>query len=72
MNTGCAESEGAATHSTEAEGNAPPLFLDSVHTGCAEGEGAATHSAEAEGKAPPLFSVPMPSAKPMAYFDVDE
>ncbi len=26
MNTGCAEGEGAATHSAEAEGKAPPLF----------------------------------------------
>ena len=32
VNTGCAEGEGAATHSAEAEGNAPPQFSASVNT----------------------------------------
>ncbi len=71
MNTGCAEGEGAATHSTEAEGNAPSQFLDyeygvgnqgvedSMNTCGAEGEGGATHSAEAEGNLPNSTLLPM-------------
>jgi hypothetical protein len=58
--TGCAEGEGAATHSPVAEANSPPQFSNSVNTGCAEGEApaTATHRAEAVGNSPHQFPMP--------------